>query len=362
MADDDINEPITIIIPAEGEDAAPAKPGEAHQAPPGDNADEGFEALKRQIAAKDEELKRANDTNDAAIRQADANRERALRAERQRDEASRQAGVNANATQQAEYDSVVNSLSAHQTELQSLEQALQAALTEQDFAKVAKLQGQIGTATARIVQAQDAKAAIEARAKQTPRQPQQQERQVDWNQIWNQPWDQQTFEKYLTEQASNRTAAWMRANPRFATDPGFRRQLSGAHNVLTGKGIGVDTPEYFRGIEEMVGLRTAPEETPAQQKPPGGDPVSQTAKPVQERQSQQRPPPAPAAAPSRQVQTSPNQPGAHGTPITLTAEERAFARATMTPDIIGKDRNPEVVFAQQKAEMIRTGKWDSWKR
>lgn len=333
-------EQLEIIIEAAEETEAK----EPVRSAPTESATAAVEALKKQLADKDAE-------SQANRVEAERNREEADRNLRAATEAEQRARANAGHAQEQtrvaqthELDSVTNALGAVSTELNALETKLAAAHEAGEFGTVAKLQTQIAKAGARLVQLEDGKAALEARAKEVPRQaPAGDER-----------------EAYLARRTAP-TAAWVRAHPQFFTDQSFRVKVESADgyvaNVL---GIARDTQEYFSKIEEAVGLRQA-----AVVAPP---PAASTAATVVERTSdaasqeekvevvvdQPKPAarPVPAAPPSRAVETSrgPNTP----TRVALTKDEREAAQ-WLFPRVKEDDPDPEVVMATNKLRLMREG-------
>lgn len=113
----------------------------------------------------------------------------------------------------------------------------------------------------------------------------------------------------LASQLSPRSAAWVRRNPQFATDPRQYQKMLAAHNLVTADGIPPDTDEYFQSVESILRVRRS---EPVQQ---ADDPMSDAAKPTQRRT------PPPAAPVSR----SSGGPGSRPNTVRLTAQEREMA-------------------------------------
>lgn len=96
------------------------------------------------------------------------------------------------------------------------------------------------------------------------------------------------------------SADWIRRNAEWAKDDSKFQRVIGAHYIATGEGIAVDTPAYFKRVEEVLGIRQ--------------EPLSVASQPVESK--------APPAAP-----TSPNGagPGNRKNVVRLTREERETA-------------------------------------
>ena len=112
----------------------------------------------------------------------------------------------------------------------------------------------------------------------------------------------------LASQLSPRSAAWLRRNPQFATDPRQYQKMLAAHNLAVADGIAPDTDEYFDSVESTLRMRRS---EPVQTE----DPMSEAAKPTQRRTP-------PAVAP---VSRSGAAPGSRPNTVRLTAAEREMA-------------------------------------
>lgn len=332
---------ITIVDPAAvaAPEPTPAAPEKVVEPPAADSPQDALNALKKQLADRETEL---NAVRELANRETTARqgfermaRDNAGRAEQFRTQAS-----------DASYDSVVNALTSAQTHQDHLEKQISEAYEKADFPLAAKLQAEMARVGAKVVNLEDSKARIEADRAAAPTQVQQPTQPVQEppGQFFNRAWNQPEFDSYIATRTPA-TASWLRANARFASEPGFRQKVAAAHNYITTvRGVVVDSPDYFRGIEDATGVtQAAPEAVRA-------DPVSVAATPVATAPART---PAPAAPPSRNTPSS----GRNGSPtqITLSPEQRAIARqilAHVTKD--GKD--PEVVYAQQLAASAAEGK------
>jgi len=113
----------------------------------------------------------------------------------------------------------------------------------------------------------------------------------------------------LASQLTPRSAAWIRANPQFATDPRQYQKMLAAHNLAVADGIPPDTDEYFESVESTLRMRR---QQPVQDV---SDPMSDAAKPVSRRT------PPPVAPVSRS-----GTPGSRPNVVRLTAAEREMAQ------------------------------------
>ena len=319
-------------------------------APVSDAAEAGIEDLKRQLAEKDaivratnlaleEERRRTSEAQRAAVaarNAAAANEGKAAEAERH--------------SADAQYQSITTTLEAEQARARSLASQKAKAQADQEFDKAEQIGLEIGEVTANISKLKDGKAVIEE-ARRSPQVRQEVPQQQP------QPSEADRREQWLTQQNPH-NAAWIRQHPEFFSDQKFQRRATFASQEAIDQGHAPGTAEYLRIVEEAVGLRKAPAAEPA---PAPHTPSTRTSS-----APAYVAPAAPpvAAPPSREVPT--NRPGAQGNRITLTKEEADIARATLPPEIIGKNpdgtpKDPLVVFAQNKARMQSDGTWDGWR-
>ncbi len=241
--------------------------------------EDAVETLKKQLA--DEKAGRATD------------QARARTAEEAARQASDTAVKSQTDTRAANLSMVESAIGSVKREQEILEANLANAMQAQDFAGAAKIQTQISTAAAKLVQLETGKEAMEAEAKQPIRR-------------MDPPRD--PVEAFCS-QLSPRSAAWVRAHPEYATDQRLTQKMVAAHNLVVGD-IPADTDEYFSKVETLLGLKKADETTD-----PADDPLSAAAEPVQQRR----------APPSAPVTRSGNANGQRPNTVTLTAAEREIA-------------------------------------
>jgi hypothetical protein len=169
---------------------------------------------------------------------------------------------------------------------------------------------------------------------------------------WTRPWSGAETEAFLKGRTKP-TADWVRAHPEFARDPAFRDRVTAVDGYVTKvRGIERDTPEYFEAVEREIGLHGDRDDDD------GGGHVSYAPAPARSpttsaSSSQSRSSPAYAApvtrspAPSRHTQNN-------GT-VTLSPQEREMARNLFNgPAYKGQD--PDLIYARQKAILVREGK------
>jgi hypothetical protein len=171
--------------------------------------------------------------------------ERATRAERERDEARGSAVSQAEARFLAEEAAVAGRIDGFEREAAALERDQAAAMAEGRFEDAAKMSRQMAVIEARRQKDADYLTFLGTKKEEVKRQaempaPQQQRQQgVDLSQF------------------SAKQRAWIDAHPEYLTDERMRQKAAAGHALAMADGIGLDTPEYFARIEEVVGIRGA---------------------------------------------------------------------------------------------------------
>ncbi|CAB4145460.1 hypothetical protein UFOVP1518_65 [uncultured Caudovirales phage] len=163
-----------------------------------------------------------------------------------------------------------------------------------DFERAADIQEAMGGNSAKILQLEQGRVAMQNKPKQAPVQQQQQGNAVE----------------NFARQLSPRSATWIRRNPDCVTNPKLMQKMIAAHNIATADGIEPDSDSYFAFVENTIGLN--------RREASQGDasaPVSSAAAPTQRRSS-------PAAAP---VTRSGTASGSRPNIVRLTADEREMA-------------------------------------
>lgn len=196
-------------IDVEKDDAQPAKVEKKAVTP-----EEGLEKLKKQLEEE---------------------RSGRLAAEQRANDASRGEAAARGEVQTSQLDLVKGAIERLTESSDTLEGQYADAMAAQDFKAAAKLQRQMGDNSAKLIQLEAGKKALEAAPKPVPRAP------VD-------PLEQ------FVGQLSPASATWVRAHPEFVRDSHKNRQMIAAHELALARGIKVDTPEYFASVEKTLDL------------------------------------------------------------------------------------------------------------
>jgi hypothetical protein len=165
------------------------------------------------------------------------------------------------------------------------------AMSVGDFDKAAEIQEALSSNSAKLLQLEQGKQALESMPKHQ-------------NQGPSDPVEA------LASQLSPRSAAWIRKNPECATDQRLFQKMLAAHNLAMADGIVPDSDEYFEFVESTINLRKAPVKRVEQIE--DEDPTAAAAKPTQRRTS---PPAAPVT-----------RGGERSNVVRLTAQEREMAQ------------------------------------
>ncbi len=180
--------------------------------------DQGLEKLKQQLAE-----------------------ERAGRedAERRANDASRAEAAARGEVQTSQLDLVKGAIERLTESNDTLEGQHADAMAAGDWKAASKLQRQMGDNSAKLVQLEAGKKALESAPKPTPRAP------VD-------PVEQ------FVGQLSPASATWVRAHPEFVRDSHKNRQMIAAHELALARGLKADSPEYFASVEKTLDIAAAP--------------------------------------------------------------------------------------------------------
>jgi hypothetical protein len=165
------------------------------------------------------------------------------------------------------------------------------AMSVGDFDKAAEIQEALSSNSAKLLQLEQGKQALESMPKHQP--------EVPADPV-----------EALASQLSPRSADWIRRNPQCATDQRLFQKMLAAHNLAMADGIVPDSDEYFEFVESTINLRKAP----ARKADPVADedPMAAAAKPTQRRTS-------PPAAPVTRGENRSNV-------VRLTSQEREMAQ------------------------------------
>jgi hypothetical protein len=255
------------------ETAAGAAEAEPAAVPTASDTEEGIKKLKKQLA--DEQAARV--AAEQRAREAESGEVRAK--------------TDVQATQ---LDLVKGAIATVTQSLDVLEGKYAEAASAGDWAAAAKVQREIGTNSARLLQLENGKTQLEKAPKPVIRES-------------SDPVEQ------FTANMTPRSAAWVRAHPDYVRDARLNRKMIRAHEDAMDEGIKPDTDEYFDAIERRLELRQAP----AQQDGDTDVALSDAARPTSQRS------PAPAAAP---VSRSGNGGGSRPNVVRLSAEQREIAK------------------------------------
>ena len=167
---------------------------------------------------------------------------------------------------------------------ETLKQEYAQAMAHGNYDAAANIQQEMSDTAARLLQMESGREAMEQRARQPK------------------PVPQRDPVEALAAQLSQRSAAWVRAHPQYATNNARLQEMLGAHNVVTARGVVPDTDEYFAQVENILGLSSASADAP----------LSAASAPTQQRS-------APPAVPVGRGN------GTRSNVVRLTAEEREIA-------------------------------------
>jgi hypothetical protein len=221
-------------------------------------------------------------------------KERATRIEMERRarEFAQTAYLAKNEAQDSNLHLVSNAIETVKQQTEILKSNYSAAMSSGDYDRAAEIQQAMSGNSAKLLQLEQGKQALEAMPKQQAPQPVGVSDPVE----------------ALASQLSPRSAAWIRKNPHFATDPRQYQKMLAAHNLATADGIQPDTDEYFDAVESTLRMRRS-------EPVASDDPMADAAKPTQ------RHTPPPVAPVSR----SGAGPGSRPNTVRLTSQEREMA-------------------------------------
>ena len=235
-------------------------------------------------------------------------------AERRAREAAEREAVAKNKVDETNLQLVSNAIETVKRNNELLKFNYREAMSVGDYDKAAEMQERMSSNAAKLLQLENGRQAMEARPKVQPQAPPQRLDPVE----------------ALASQLSPRSAAWVRRNPDYATDPRLFQKMIAAHNLAMADGIAPDSDEYFSAVEGT--LRVRPREAPEA----SNDPMADAAKATQRRTTVS----PPAAPVSRTPVGRPNV-------VRLTSEEREMAQ------MMGMT---EKEYAMNKVALQREGK------
>lgn len=191
------------------------------------------------------------------------------------------------------------------------------AMSVGDYDRAAEIQQRMADNSAKLLQLENGKTAMETHVKESVPQ-------------YRQPVDPV---EALASQLSPRSAAWVRQHPQFATDQRLFQKMIAAHNLAMADGLAPDSDEYFDVIEDTLKVSRTSTAVSVENT---ADPTYEAARVVQRRTS------PPAAPVSRS-----GAPGTRPNVVRLTSEEREIAKMM---------KMTEQEYAQNKVALQREGK------
>jgi hypothetical protein len=255
--------------------------------------DEGVEKLKKQL--EDEKSARV-----AAQTEAREAREAEARAR--------------NDTQSTQLDLVKGAIASVTAANDALEERYASALSTQDYAGAAKIQRELASNEAKLVDLNRGQKALESAPKAAP--------------VRTATDKVEQFARASESQGFPRSAAWLRAHPDFVRDEAKNRRLIAAHDLALAEGYAADSNEYFASVEETLRIAPASQEIKVET-----DPTADAARPSTSRPSRQ------TAPPSAPVSRSGNGTGgSRQNVVTLTPEQVEIAKMMgQTPEEYAKE-------------------------
>jgi hypothetical protein len=217
-----------------------------------------------------------------------------LEAEKRAHEASQEARKANNTVEDTNLQLLNSAIEQVKRDSEILKANYRAAMANNDYDAAADIQQSMSMASARLLQLETGKTAME----NAPRGREQEASR------YSDPVE--AFASRLTP----RSASWVRSHPQCVTDPRLNQKMIAAHNIAVADGFEPDSDDYFNFVEQTVGIGKKVE--PVEQV------VSEAAKPVQRRVS-------PASAPVSRSNTST---GARNGTYTLTRDEADAAAAS----------------------------------
>lgn len=272
--------------------------------PPADDAAEEQPSGGEAVASDDEGIKNLK-------RQLEMERQARSEAERRAREAQNTASRASLEVQDSNLQLIVSAIDSVKRSSEMMKRDYATAMSAGDFETAAEIQSNMSLNSAKLLQLENGRAALEQRLSNPPQQ--QPERPVDPVEA-------------IAAQLSPRSAAWVRSHPECVRDRRLYMKMIGAHNIAVADGFEADTDEYFAEIERQMGYRKP---QTAVQVEEDEEPTSMAAKPAARK-------PQPPAAPSSRAAS--NGTGGRNT-VTLTREEREMAGIMgMTPEEYAKNK------------------------
>ena len=190
-----------------------------------------------------------DDDVQSQLKQLQQNLETERRARKEAEVRARDAAQHANKAysevEDTNFQLVVNAIDTVRRENDILRSHYKEAMSVGDYDRVAEIQESMGSNSAKLLQLENGKAAMEAR----PRQ-----QQV--------PTYADPVEDFASR-LSNRSAEWIRRNPQFVTDTRLQQKMIAAHTLAVADGYRPDSDEYFEYVEDTLKTRRQPQQETA---------------------------------------------------------------------------------------------------
>src|SRR3974390_111408 len=304
------DQPVTIALEPEGTveietpEAASPKVREKQESPVKKQApaeDDEKVSLRKQL----EEMRRASDLQVAQMNQ---QIQEAQRYARESEERFHNSYYQA---QDAEYQAILNAISAAEGEAEGAQEIIARASEANDPKAMAEASRKLARAESRLAQLEDGKASLEAQrtreaaqAKAARERPQQQ-----------QPSQPQTPEQFIDQMPNLLPSQrdWLKSHPETVTNTNKNLRLQGAHAEAVDLNMQPGTQKYFDHLEMRMGYKKPPQEE-------GEEDMEDESSQIV------------SAPPSRQA-TSPASGRPTTTKITLTPEQREVARLSGISEI-----------------------------
>lgn len=238
-------------------------------------------------------------------RKLDAERKARIEAENRAHEASQEVRRANNTVEDTNLHLVTNAISLVKRDAEIYKSNYRAAMENGDYGAAAEAQEGMANMSARLLQLENGKSALEAKPREAIEQPR-----------------RDPVEAFAS-QLSPRSATWVRNNPQCVTDPRMNQKMIAAHNFAMADGYEADSDDYFNFVETTLGMRKRVEAAPEEE-------VMSTAASSTQRRS------SPPAAP---VSRSNNTNGTRPNVVRLSAAEREMAdNMGMKPEEYAKNK------------------------
>lgn len=246
-------------------------------------------------------------------KQLESERAARIAAEKIANEASQNAYKAQNEVADTNLHLINNAIDAVRMNTQNLKSAYAQAMASGDYDSAADIQQTMADNSAKLLQLEQGKQALEQAPKQQAPNP-----------VQSDPVEA------LAVQLSPRSATWLRAHPEYARNPNLYRKMIAAHELAMADGIKPDTDDYFDSIETTLRVRRDVSQ-----------PIDATADAAKVTQRRTAPPAAPVSR-SGTAGTG-NRPNV----VRLTGDEREMAKRMGMTD---------QEYAKNKLDLQREGK------